>query len=389
MILLRLKGDKNMYQIVQKEKNKSNFLNYLYFNKSISIPTSAKDLGITYPTAKKIVDDLIKDNLIIKLDEKFSSGGRGQSVFLLNENLLFSIGIQIEKGKISFILINILGKILKEKTIVNAFFNQENFLKYLIDEFSIFYEEIDMVDKINILGVGVSFPGIVNNEEHKIVNGINLKLKEINLKTLEEKFDLNFYLENEANVSIYSEKILGIGQELGDFIVISIASGIGAGIFLNSKIFRGNSGIAGEVGHICIEPNGEQCNCGNIGCWELYASESALLKNAEKILGQNFSLEELFSLENEEISILIEKYIKYLGIGIRNILFSLNINSIILSGSISVYLEKYDFLLKTILTKNEFFSQNDIKIHYSNLNKRSNSLGAAFIPISKYFSLVE
>jgi len=378
-----------MYQIVQKEKNKSNFLNYLYYNKSITIPTSAKDLGITYPTAKKIVDDLIKDNLLIKLDEKFSSGGRGQSVFLLNENLLFSIGIQIEKEKLSFILINVLGKIIKEKTIVHADFNQSSFLEYLTDEFSIFYSEIDIIDKSYILGVGISFPGIVNNEEHKIINCINLNLKNIDLKSLEENFDLNFYLENEANVSIYSEKILGTAQNLNDFIVISIASGIGAGIFLDSKIFRGNSGIAGEVGHICIEPDGFLCNCGSYGCWELYSSESALVKKAEEILKKNVTLDELFSCEDEEIKKLLEKYIRYLGIGIRNILFSLNINSIILSGSISTYLEKYNTNLKDILTKNEFFNEKDIKIFYSTLNKRSNSLGAAFIPISKYFSLVE
>lgn len=378
-----------MYQIVQKEKNKSNFLNYLYYNKSITIPNSSKELGITYPTTKKIVDDLIKDNLLIKLDEKFSSGGRGQSVFLLNENLLFSIGIQIEKEKLSFIFINILGKIIKEKTIVHADFNQDNFLEYLTDEFSTFYNEIDLTDKSNILGVGISFPGIVNNEEHKIVNCINLNLKNIDLKILEESFDLNFYLENEANVSIYSEKILGIAQNISDFIVISIASGIGAGIFLGSKIYRGNSGIAGEVGHICIEPNGFLCNCGSYGCWELYASERALVKKAEEILKKNVTLDELFTVENEEIKELLEKYIKYLGIGIRNILFSLNINSIILSGSISTYLEKYNTNLKDILTKNEFFCEKDINIYYSTLNKRSNSLGAAFIPISKYFNLVE
>lgn len=378
-----------MYQIVQKERNKSSFLNYLYWNKSISIPVSAKDLGITYPTAKKIVDELIKENLLIKLDEKFSSGGRGQAVFLLNENHLFSIGIQIEKEKLSFILINTIGKILKEKTIVNAEFNQDNFIDYLSEEFSVFYSEIDMINKENILGVGISFPGIVKNEEHRIVNCINLNLKNIDLSILEKKFDLNFYLENEANVSIYSEKILGTAQSLKDFIVISIASGIGAGIFLNSNIFRGNSGIAGEVGHICIEPEGDLCNCGSSGCWELYASERALLNNAKKNLGRNFSLEELFSSDDKEVQILLEKYIKYLALGIRNILFSLNINSIILSGSISTYLEKYDYKLKQILAKNEFFEEKDIQIFYSTLNKRANSLGAAFIPVSKYFNLVE
>ena len=113
------------------------------------------------------------------------------------------------------------------------------------------------------MGIGISFPGIVDRKKLKILDGINLNLKNIDLNDIFKKYDLNVYLENDANACIYSEKILGKAQKDENFVVISIGSGIGAGVYIN-HLHHGKILYGGEFGHISIDYSGKR-NCGNTG----------------------------------------------------------------------------------------------------------------------------
>ena len=152
--------------------------------------------------------------------------GRSSVSFLVNTDKFYSIGIQIELKKISFILIDLLGRIKKERTILNLEYNNNTFSQILSSLFNEFFNEIDKEIKDKILGIGISFPGIVDRKKLKILDGINLNLKNIDLNDIFKKYDLNVYLENDANACIYSEKILGKAQKDENFVVISIGSGI-------------------------------------------------------------------------------------------------------------------------------------------------------------------
>lgn len=378
-----------MYQVQQKEKNTLLFLSYLYKKKSISISEAASDLKMTYPTIKRILDELLEDELALKLLPTYSTIGRSPATFEINENLIFSVGVLIEVDKISFILSNIYGEIVKEKVLSNIFLNQDNFKDILFKEFDIFFNSLSNSYKDKIIGAGISFPGIVDNNTLLIKNGINLNINNISLVELRNKYDFEFYIENEANASVYSEKILGVGKGYNDFVLLSIASGIGMGVYLNSKIYRGINGMAGEVGHTCLIPNGKECKCGNKGCWELYASETALLKEGNNFFNEKF--DSLYSLTsrlkgNEEI---IKNYIFYLSVGIRNLLFSLDITNIIISGEITKYISHYEKEIQEILKSNIFLKNTNINIKFSNLHENSSIVGAALIPISKYFTIIE
>ena len=310
--------------------------------------------------------------------------GRSSVSFLVNTDKFYSIGIQIELKKISFILIDLLGRIKKERTILNLEYNNNTFSQILSSLFNEFFNEIDKEIKDKILGIGISFPGIVDRKKLKILDGINLNLKNIDLNDIFKKYDLNVYLENDANACIYSEKILGKAQKDENFVVISIGSGIGAGVYINSHLHHGNNNLCGEFGHISIDYSGKKCNCGNRGCWELYVSEIA----TEEELNRASTKELSFIFDKEQNKEFVEKYINFFSIGLSNILLTFDINNIIISGNLAKYIEKYQQDILKNIQKNIFFKNYPLNILCSNLNERSSILGAALIPISDFFNLV-
>ncbi len=87
------------------------------------------------------------------------------------------------------------------------------------------------------------------------------------------------FVENEANAGAHGEKEFGVAKNYENLIYVSVSTGIGIGIIMKNELYRGVKGLAGEMGHITIDLNGLKCSCGNRGCWELYASEKALLKS--------------------------------------------------------------------------------------------------------------
>ena len=192
------------------------------------------------------------------------------------------------------------------------------------------------------------------------------------------------FLENDANACIYSEKILGKAQKNENFVVISIGSGIGARVYINSHLHHGNNNLCGEFGHISIDYSGKKCNCGNRGCWELYVSEIATEEELNRVSTKELS----FIFDKEQNKEFVEKYINFFSIGLSNILLTFGINNIIISGSLAKYIEKYQQDILKNIQKNIFFKNYPLNILCSNLNERSSILGAALIPISDFFNLV-
>jgi predicted NBD/HSP70 family sugar kinase len=373
-----------MYQIEQKKKNDLDFLNFIYKNKNFTISQVSKALNLTYPTSKRLVDDFLKQEIILQSNESTHTFGRASASFFLNTKHFYSIGIQIEFKKISFILIDLLGKIKKEKTVLNLIFSNNSFNQTLSLLFDEFFSEIEEDIKEKIIGIGISFPGIVNGKDLKILDGINLNLKNINLNDIFKKYNKNVYLENDANACVYSEKILGKALDYENFVVISIGSGIGAGVYINSKLHHGNNNLCGEFGHISIDYSGKLCNCGNKGCWELYVSEIATEEELNRVSTKELS----FIFDKEQNKEFVEKYINFFSIGLSNILLTFDINNIIISGNLAKYIEKYQQDILKNIQKNIFFKNYPLNILCSNLNERSSILGAALIPVSNYFNLV-
>ena len=131
-------------------------------------------------------------------------------------------------------------------------------------------------------GISIGAPGIIN-KDGDILLAPNLGWKDVSIKgELEAAFLIPVLIENEANLGAYGEKKFGSGQGIENLIYISMGIGVGSGIIINGELYKGNNGFSGELGHMTIDTNGPKCRCGNKGCWGLYASEKALLKQSKQ-----------------------------------------------------------------------------------------------------------
>lgn len=139
-----------------------------------------------------------------------------------------------------------------------------------------------------VASVGVGCPGAVEIHSGSILFTCNLPLRNVPLRRLFHQLSpLPLYLENDANCAALAEYFLGAGRGSKRFVTVTLGTGIGGGIIHNSKIFHGSNGMAGEVGHMCIDRSGEDCPCGRKGCWERYASASALKRLTTRYLEEN------------------------------------------------------------------------------------------------------
>lgn len=149
-------------------------------------------------------------------------------------------------------------------------------------------------------------------------------------------------VENDANCAAYIEAVKGAGAGKRNILTVTLGTGIGGGIVSDRKLFRGARGLAGEIGHICVERNGRPCSCGRRGCWERYASVSALVQDAALAVGDSGTPpkngKEVFDLEkagNEKIHRAVEQYFDFLGLGLTDLIHCLNPDRIVLGGGIS------------------------------------------------------
>lgn len=379
-----------MEDLIYQKKEKIRNINRVYWfisqNKFFTKKEISDSLGISFPTVTKIINLLAEKQIIIEKGYSENNTKRKAILYEYNPNSFYSIGIKLEVSSLSFILINLNGDEIKKTVIVKDFFNDENFVLYIIEELKSFLKGFQFKDLIT--GIGISVSGIVDNKNKILKIGTNFHLFEKDMKEIKNSFQLPIYLMNEANAGAIGEFFLNKTLNSQNIAFISIESGVGAGIVLDENLYKGHSSKAGEFGHFTVENNGRKCNCGNSGCLEMYCSNRALIKEFEDNFNlSNLSFVEIFSkglADTEKGKEIFEKYTDYLALGIRNILFLLDLDKVIIGGLIANYNKYIEKSLKQKVFNNIFFKEENI-LEFSKYGDFSNLIGAAFLPFNDLF----
>lgn len=377
-------------QTLVKQINKSIVLDMIKNKDPLSRADIAQLTKLNKGTVSSLVSELIDEHLVIEVGPGESSGGRRPVLLHFNQNAGYIIGIDIGVNYILCILTDLRGNII-EKSYKEL---QKTNYDYVLSKI---YESVDNLLNLvppspyNLVGIGVGVPGIINHNG-EVLFAPNLEWHNKNVKSdLEDYFNLPVHVENEANCGAYGEKLYGCNTEITDLIYISAGIGIGCGIIINGSLYRGADGFSGELGHMVIERNGQLCRCGNQGCWEMYASESSLIREAMKrgfiqeadasetdFLGQ---LIEDANNGHEETIKLFKKLGENIGIGINNIVNTFNPGKVIIGNRLSM---AENWLIESMTDKISqqrlSFQQRDVQVVFSKLSTLSCSLGvSAFV----------
>ena len=156
---------------------------------------------------------------------------------------------------------------------------------HLVDVVGEIVRQLLAEHEVTCIGVGAA--GWVDVERKTVLFAPNLAWRDTPLREqIAEKLDLPVVVENDANAAAWGEYRFGAGAGAKDVIVVTIGTGIGCGIVIDDRLYRGAFGIAGEPGHMRVVPGGRLCGCGNYGCWEQYCSGTALVRAAQEIVTQ-------------------------------------------------------------------------------------------------------
>lgn len=187
----------------------------------------------------------------------------------------YAIGVDLGGTNIKIGLVSEKGKILKMTSVkTDASKGPKAVIKNIVKGVN----EILDGNKKKITGIGIGCPGIVSTKKGTVQNPPNIPgWIKVNLGSIIKKeFGYKVHVENDANAAAIGELIFGSGKNHDSFIMVTLGTGVGGGIVLCNKIFRGEIGAAGEIGHVSIDPNGPKCNCGSTGCIEAYAGNKYL-----------------------------------------------------------------------------------------------------------------
>lgn len=283
------------------------------------------------------------------------------------------IGIDLGGTKIAAALATPSGRILTD---VNIPTEANQGKKQVIDNIKKAVYALIRGQRTSISCMGIGVPGPILYEKGIVIEPPNLPgWKRVNLKkVLEKEFKVPVHLDNDANCAALAEAYFGAGRKARHFIYITISTGIGGGIIIDRKLYRGAIGAAGEFGHMIIDSRGYTCGCGNVGCFEALASGTAIKKRA----GMDAISVELAARQGDKKAIkVIEKTAHYLAIGIANLVNIFNPEMVILGGGVSKMRE----LLLTPIRK-EFkkyaltLPAKNVKIVRAKLGSESGVLGA-------------
>src|SRR5579864_6378251 len=148
-----------------------------------------------------------------------------------------------------------------------------------------------------LAGVGIGIPGFILMEKGVVVGAPNLpEFDNFPVRDeIEKRLGATVILENDANAAALGEKWMGAGRDVEDLVLMTLGTGIGGGIIIGGRVLHGHLGMAAELGHVTVVPNGYPCGCGNVGCVEKYASATAVTAMAQLLnLGEGLSAEDVF-----------------------------------------------------------------------------------------------
>lgn len=198
------------------------------------------------------------------------------------------IGIDIGATNLKAGLVDETGTILASQKMKVAQIETPEALARSMAQMTVELAESTNTQMDEIASIGVGVPGVVEIRSGSLQYSCNLPFRKIPLRRMFHRYlDKPLYLENDGNCAAVGEYYAGAGRNSKRFVIITLGTGIGGGIIHNGKIYHGSNGMAGEVGHMSIQLGGEPCPCGRRGCWERYASASALKRLTQRVLSEN------------------------------------------------------------------------------------------------------
>lgn len=382
---------------------KKKIITHYIYNGCSTITDLAKELDLSVPTVTKFISEMCEEGYINDYGKLETSGGRHPSLYGLNPESGYFIGVDIKKFAINIGLINFKGDMLElNMNTPYKFENTQEALERLCDLIKNFIKETE-VNKDKIMNICINISGRVNPESGYSFSMFNFSERPL-AEVLTEKIGFPVCIDNDTRAMTYGEYMKGNVTGEKNIIFVNISWGLGIGIIIDGKIYTGKSGFSGEFGHVNVFDNEIICHCGKKGCLETEASGSAFhriflerIKNGETSILSNrlkeknkpLTLDELIEAACKEDPLcieIVEEIGQKLGKQIAGLINIFNPEMVIIGGTLS---RTGDYITQPIKTAVRKYSLNlvnkDSVIVTSKLKDKAGIIGACMLARSRMF----
>ena len=301
----------------------------------------------------------------------------------------YSIGVDLGGTNLRAAAISREGKILDKISVdTNAAEGREGVIGDIVKSINTLRSK--QQDSNRLAGVGIGVPGFILIEKGFIVGSNNLPyLEDFPVRDeIERRLMTPVILENDANAAALGEKWIGAGRDVDDLVLLTLGTGVGGGIISGGHVMHGFLGMAGELGHITVVPNGNPCGCGNIGCLEKHASATAVEAMAKLLsLGDNVTSLDVYNMAlegNERAKTVFTSMGSALGVALAMMVNTFNFPLYLLSGGV---LPAWDFFAPAMiaeLSKRSYtYRKTKTRVERAMLGNQAGLFGAAYLPFQK------
>lgn len=366
-----------------KKLNKNRIFRLIYNSDKISRQEIADQLGLSLPTVNQNLKMLIEDGLIEYVGNFTSTGGRRAQAITIDNNARKAISVNIKADYINVDVVGLKGQIIYSMAVKAHFSKSSAYIEKLTDAVR---HAVDYVgaDADDILGVGITVPGILDDEKQILISAPPLKAKNYDFTRLISAIDYPVVVMNDARAEAYAGHWFN-GKPEDEKIYIMLGEGVGGAYINASAIRNGVHNRGGEFGHMVIHPGGKQCLCGKKGCFEAYVSEKVLSSELDMTLDNFF---ELVAQGNKNNSDVLDEYMDNLALGINNIYTMMDCD-IVLGGTVAPYLKQYENSIKERLVNDYSFDTDADYLRISDGGGRKSGLGAALSFVARFIDGVE
>jgi glucokinase-like ROK family protein len=375
-------------------------LRLIWREKRTSRADIARQMGLSRSTVSEIIDRLLKSGPVAEIGSGESSGGRRPIVLAFQDDARCILGVDLGATHVSVALTDLRGKVLVWKEQKHPVRTDPDGARALVLQLCDQCLDEWCKGENTLIRIGVAVPSPVDPLNPKMLSEVVIPAWQgkSGLEELQNRYKVPVHVDNDANLGALAEHWWGAGVGIDDFVYIKVAHGIGAGYVLNGEIYRGAGGVAGEMGHLPIDPNGEPCVCGLRGCLATFVSRPALIDRVNELssvypnstLGADtlsFNLIGRAALDKDQLALrLVSEVADYLGTAIISWFNLMNPNLAILGGGFS---SLGDLLLEPIREKvrgSTLVTKAAVDVKTGELGPRAVAIGAATLALEALFS---
>jgi len=367
-------------QQLTKQHNRDLVLKTIIESQETSRAEIARATKLTRTTVSDVVAGLMEEGLVQEIGMSTSLGGKPSILLSLVPEARYLIGLNLAQDKFVGAVVNLRGEI--KETIEMPVHGEDG--QQALDLVYAILDQLTGSEWKPLIGIGVGAPGLINTREGIVINAVNLEWQDLPLaKLLQQRYHLPVSVMNDSQATAIGEFVYGGYNARSNLVVVNVTHGIGSGILIGGKLFQGDGGGAGEIGHVLVFDNHRLCRCGRTGCLETLASAQAVAQRLREESGAAdiLDIDEIgrkFAQGDPLARKIVLEAGQHLGVALGNMVGMLNIRNIIVTGTMTRFGQPWLEAIRQAMRQSALAGMTqETKIEPGKLDYRACILGAS------------